>query len=53
MGKRDPCIPLSNIDRFSVISTVLTRASNCSERLRKKRGQCSLPGMSSLRWDSI
>src|SRR5690554_5312838 len=53
IGMREPTMPLRKIDGDGWTSTMATRASNCSERLRTKRGQWSLPGMSSRRLDSI
>ena len=53
MGMREPAMPASRTDRFSGTSTSRVRASNCSERLRTKRGQCPDPGISSWRLESI
>ena len=38
---------------IAAISTSARRPSNCSERLRTKRGQCAAPGISSRSADSI
>jgi hypothetical protein len=38
----------SRIDGLAGISTSTKRASNCSERLRTKTGQCAAPGMISF-----
>ena len=41
-------MPRRKIDGEGTISTRERRASNCSERLRTKRGQCAAPGTSSF-----
>ena len=46
-------MPCSSIDGLGSMATSARRASNCSERLRTKRGQCSAPGISSRRFDII
>ncbi|MNG17568.1 hypothetical protein D3C84_1015620 [compost metagenome] len=46
-------MPWRKIDADSCTWTMATRASNCSERLRTKCGQNSLPGISSCRLDII
>ena len=46
-------MPAKNSDGDSTTSTRLRRPSNCSERLRTKRGQCCVPGMSSRSADII
>ncbi|MNE76422.1 hypothetical protein D3C80_1726550 [compost metagenome] len=53
IGRREPAMPCRKIDADSCTWTMATRASNCSERLRTKRGQASLPGISSPRLESI
>ena len=44
IGMRLPAMPAKNSDGDRPISTSARRASNCSERLRTKRGQCARPG---------
>ena len=46
-------MPASRTDGLSVTVTSATRASNCSLRLRTKRGQAPAPGMISFSADSI
>ncbi|MNP61628.1 hypothetical protein D3C76_1568350 [compost metagenome] len=53
IGMREPAMPCRKIEFDSWICTMATRASNCSERLRTKCGQNSLPGISSCRLDII
>ena len=48
IGMREPSMPAKNSDGDFTTSTRLKRPSNCSERLRTKRGQCCVPGISSL-----
>ena len=52
-GMREPAMPRKNSDGDSTTSSRPRRASNCSLRLRRKRGQCSAPGMIGLSCDSI
>ena len=53
IGSTLPVMPLKKIDADGSTSTSATRPSNCSERLRTNRGQCSVPGISDLSVDSI
>jgi len=46
-------MPANRTELLSSTSTVTSRASNCSERLRRKRGQLAVPGMRSPRRDII
>ncbi len=45
MGMRLPAMPLKNSDGDAGTSTIASRASYCSERLRVKRGQAWAPGI--------
>ncbi len=46
---RLPSMPRKNSDGDGWTSSITSRASNCSLRLRTKCGQCAVPGMSSCR----
>ena len=46
-------MPANRMDAEGSTSTMARRASYCSERLRRKRGQCSAPGMMALSCDII
>ncbi len=46
IGSLAPAMPANSTAGESRISTRLKRPSNCSPRLRTKRGQCSVPGTS-------
>ena len=45
MGNRLPTMPVKKTLGLSSTSTIASRASNCSLRLRVKRGQACVPGM--------
>src|SRR5574344_490708 len=53
IGRREPSMPLKKTEGEGSISTVATRASNCSERFLTNFGQPAAPGMMSLSCDSI
>src|SRR6266699_3085363 len=48
IAMRLPAMPEKKSEGPGVTSTMTKRASNCSERLVTKRGQCSAPGISPL-----
>ena len=52
-GTCKPAMPANRMDGLSGTSTMVKRASNCSEALRRNFGQCSAPGMISDRLDII
>ena len=45
---RLPSMPMKKIDGLGRISTITTRASNCSEAFFTNRGHASAPGISSF-----
>ena len=49
IGTRLPSMPRKKIDGLFGISTITSRASNCSERFFTNRGQASAPGTRSAR----
>ena len=53
IGSTEPSMPRKKIDGVGSTSTSPTRPSNCSERLRTKRGQCAAPGISDFSADII
>ena len=53
IGNCDPAMPAKKSEFVAAISTIDSRPSNCSERFRRKRGQCAAPGISSASAASI
>ena len=52
-GNLEPAIPERNIEFDTSTLTKLNLPSNCSDRLRTKRGHCSAPGINSRNKDTI